>query len=50
MQIESKQGADGGWTAEGVNKPYADFDFGQKKEASPWVTFLAVRVVAWGTK
>jgi hypothetical protein len=43
--IESKQGADGKWTPEGVNKPYADFDFGQKKEASPWVTFLALRAV-----
>ena len=36
--IESKRDGDGRWTAEGVNKPYAEFDFGQKKVASPWVT------------
>lgn len=44
--IESKRGVDGKWTAEGVNKPYADFDFGQKKAPSSWVTFLAMRAVA----
>jgi len=25
--------------------PWSAFDFGQKKEASPWVTFLALRVI-----
>jgi hypothetical protein len=43
--LKSKQGADGTWTAEGVNKPYSDFDFGQKKQPSRWLTFLAVRVI-----
>lgn len=43
--IESKRDANGRWTPEGTNKPYADFDFGQKKEPSPWVTFLALRTI-----
>ena len=43
--IESKRDSEGRWTAEGVNKPYAEFDFGQNKTASPWVTFLAVRMI-----
>lgn len=29
-----------------MNKPYAAFDFGQKKESSSWVTFLTLRIVA----
>lgn len=44
--VQSKQDAAGRWLAEGVNKPYADFDFGQKKQPSPWITFLAVRALA----
>lgn len=31
---------------ESVNKPYSDFDFGQKKQPSTWITFLAVRAIA----
>lgn len=42
-RLEAKRGADGKWTAEGVNKPYCDFDFGQKKQPSAWITFLALR-------
>lgn len=43
--LRSKQGADGKWTAEGINKPYSDFDFGQKKQPSTWLTFLTSRVI-----
>jgi hypothetical protein len=31
------------FTAEGINKPFAEFDFGQKKEPSPWITFIVAR-------
>lgn len=44
-RINTKQSADGGWRVEGVNKPWSAFDFGQKKEASPWVTFLVLRIL-----
>jgi hypothetical protein len=43
--VWSKRGVDDKWTAEGVNKPYSDFDFGQKKQPSTWLTFLAARVI-----
>lgn len=38
-----KQSAEGLFTPEGVNKPFAEFDFGQKKAPSPWITFLITR-------
>jgi hypothetical protein len=41
--VVEKQTEDGTFKPEGVNKPYAEFDFGQKKAPSPWVTFLAAR-------
>lgn len=41
--VIEKQTEDGTFKPEGVNKPYAEFDFGQKKATSPWVTFLAAR-------
>lgn len=41
--VTEKQTPEGFFKAEGVNKPYADFDFGQKKAASPWITLLAAR-------
>ncbi len=44
-RLKSKQNAQGRWLAESVNKPWSAFDFGQRKEASPWVTFLALRVL-----
>ena len=44
-RLKRKQDADGRWRAESVNKSWAPFDFGQKKTASPWITFLAVRVL-----
>jgi hypothetical protein len=43
-RLKSKRDPEGHWKAEGVNKPWSAFDFGQKKAASPWITFLAVRV------
>ncbi|HLK61177.1 MAG TPA: hypothetical protein VKU00_31740 [Chthonomonadaceae bacterium] len=47
-RLEAKQGPDGKWMAEGVNKPYSDFDFGQKKHPSAWITFLATRALLRG--
>ena len=44
-QLKSKQSAGGRWLTESINKPWSAFDFGQKKEASPWITFLALRVI-----
>ena len=43
--LESRQGTDGNWTPESVNKPYSDFDFGQKKQPSAWLTFLILRIL-----
>lgn len=47
-RLEAKGGPEGRWMAEGVNKPYSDFDFGQKKQPSAWITFLAARALARG--
>jgi hypothetical protein len=44
-RLRSKQSPDGKWLAESVNKPYSGFDFGQKKQPSPWITFLALRIL-----
>jgi hypothetical protein len=41
--LKSKQDPTDKWTAESINKPYSDFDFGQKKQPSAWITFLALR-------
>jgi hypothetical protein len=41
--VVEKQTDEGTFKPEGVNKPYAEFDFGQKKAPSPWLTFLAAR-------
>lgn len=41
--VVEKQTEDGMFKPEGVNKPYAEFDFGQKKAPSPWLTFIAAR-------
>jgi hypothetical protein len=43
-RLESKQTPTGEWVAESVNKPYADFSFGQKKLPSDWITFLITRI------
>ncbi len=47
-RLKSKQNAEGRWAAEGINKPWAGFDFGQKRQPSPWITFLAVRALVRG--
>jgi hypothetical protein len=47
-ELKSKQGPDGTWTPESINKSWSAFDFGQKKEPSAWVTFLALRVLRRG--
>lgn len=44
-RLKGKQDADGHWRTESVNKSWSIFDFGQKKTASPWITFLAIRVL-----
>ncbi|HEY7915298.1 MAG TPA: hypothetical protein VIG62_25545 [Blastocatellia bacterium] len=41
--VTEKQSGEGLFTAEGINKPFAEFDFGQKKEPSPWITFIVAR-------
>jgi hypothetical protein len=41
--VTEKHTPDGFFKPEGVNKPFAEFDFGQKKVASPWITFLVTR-------
>jgi hypothetical protein len=41
--VTEKQSSEGLFTPQGVNKPYAEFDFGQKKEPSPWITFIVAR-------
>ena len=38
LELNAKRQSDGWWWAEGTNKPYAAFDFGQKKGPSPWLT------------
>lgn len=42
--VADKQVAGGLFIPEGANKPFAEFDFGQKKAPSAWVTFLIARV------
>jgi hypothetical protein len=44
-RLKSKQTAEGRWQVESINKTWSAFDFGQKKAPSPWVTFLALRVM-----
>ncbi|MFL5731944.1 MAG: hypothetical protein ACJ78Q_01985 [Chloroflexia bacterium] len=44
--LASKLNTSGELTAESINKPYSDFDFGQKKQPSAWMTFLAVLAIA----
>lgn len=45
-RLKSKQNPGGRWLAESVNKTWSGFDFAQKKEPSPWLTFLALRIIA----
>lgn len=43
--IQSKQDSQNKYTPESIWKSWADFDFGQKKQPSRWLTFLATRIV-----
>jgi hypothetical protein len=47
--LATKLDANSQLTPESTNKPYADFDFGQKKQPSPWMTFLALRALTRST-
>ncbi|TSA34479.1 MAG: hypothetical protein D4R64_11825 [Porphyromonadaceae bacterium] len=42
--IESKATAEGKYIPESVWKAWSDWEFGQKKEASPWLTLLVWRI------
>jgi len=44
-RLKSKQDSEGRLLPESINKSWSDFDFGQKKSPSPWVTFLTVRAI-----
>ena len=46
--LESKRDPDGRWKAESTSKAWSDYDFGQKKGPSGWITFLALRSLARG--
>lgn len=41
----SKRDARGRFTPESIHKVWADYDFGQKKEPSRWITLLASRIL-----
>jgi hypothetical protein len=41
----TKQDEEGRWRAESVYKYWKEFDFGQKKAPSPWITLLVLRVI-----
>ncbi len=44
-EIEDKTDADGLFTAESVWKAWKDWEFGQKKVPSKWITFLVYRIL-----
>lgn len=43
--IRSKQDAAGMFTPESVYRAYQDWDFGQKRKPSPYLTFLCLRII-----
>lgn len=43
--IKSKQDAEGFFTPESVYQKYKDWDFGQKKQPSPYLTFQCLRIL-----
>jgi hypothetical protein len=43
--LQSKQDATGMWTPESVYTKFKDWDFGQKKAPSPYLTFLCERIL-----
>ncbi len=44
LDFVHQKSSGGRYFAEPFDKPYAEFDFGQKKEPSRWVTFLINRI------
>ena len=43
--LKQKEGPDGKYSAESEWKAWKDWEFGQKKQASRWITFLAMRML-----
>lgn len=43
--LVEKRDSEGTWTPESINKSWDGFDFAQKKQPSPWITFVAMRVL-----
>lgn len=43
--IEEKADDQGKFTAESVWRPYKEWEFGQKKEPSPWITYLVYNIL-----
>lgn len=43
--IKKKANSDGLYTAESVWRAFKEWDFGQKREPSPWITFLVYRML-----
>jgi len=43
--LVSKQDSNGRFTPESIHLVWSDFDFGQKKKPSRWITFLALRIL-----
>jgi hypothetical protein len=44
--LRAKQDANGQFTPESIYRPWADWEFGQKKEPSVWITYLAQRILS----
>ncbi|WP_406661727.1 hypothetical protein V7O66_04195 [Methanolobus sp. ZRKC3] len=44
LSFVHQRSSDGKYYAESVARSYAEFDFGQKKEPSKWITFLVNRI------
>jgi hypothetical protein len=44
--VASKRDRQGRYTPEAVHRAWSQFDFGQKKVPSRWITFLALRILA----
>lgn len=44
--VKAKAGDDGRFTSESVWMAWKGWDFGQKREPSPWLTFSARRMLA----
>lgn len=45
MIITTKMDINGFYTVESVWQAWKDWDFGQKKEPSMWITFLVYRIL-----